>query len=286
MPAIEVLQRAFRDLAALSAAPLLWKDLDEDSVAESLASTLVTMLDADFVYISIPTLAVAVEMACGPEGRVPVPLIPTLRASLHASLANSSGKIVSPLSGDPVNVLSTPLEFMPGAILIVASKRSDYPTEIDTVIQRIAAAQVTTVLQQRQNLTAAGYLAKLINLSSDFFGVVDLGGVPLFVNPAGLEHVGMASIQEALEHRFADFLEIDDRDRARYEIWPTILSDGRWSGQLSFLNAKTGAATPFYFECFRIDVPPTGPVAVGTISRSVNARNRSKVFRTIHQDSR
>ena len=65
MPAIEVLQRAIRDLVALSAAPLLWKDLDEDSVAESLASTLVTMLDADFVYISIPTLAVAVEVACG-----------------------------------------------------------------------------------------------------------------------------------------------------------------------------------------------------------------------------
>jgi DNA-binding CsgD family transcriptional regulator len=266
---VEELRRSLVDLLALSVVSALWKDLAEDSIAENLASTLVKMLDADFVYVSISTQAAAVELACGPGGRVPAALIPTIRSSLLGSLAGSHGEILSPLSGDLVTILSTPMEFRAEAALISASKRSGYPTEIDALIQRLAASEATAELRRRENSVVTGHLMRLVDLSSDFIGVANLQGVPLFVNPAGLAHVGMVDMQEAFEHHVADFLEIRDRDRVRYEIWPKILAEGFWSGQLSFLNPKTGVSTPFLFECFRIDFPPAGPVAVGTISREI-----------------
>ena len=110
------------------------------------------------------------------------------------------------------------------------------------------------------------HLLDLVNLSSNFIGVADLQGTPLFVNPAGLRLVGLGGIQEARELNVVAFLDPRDRDRARYEVWPEVMYRGRWSGQLSFLNAKTDIATPLLVECFRIDAPTTEPVGFGTIS--------------------
>lgn len=76
----------------------------------------------------------------------------------------------------------------------------------------------------------------------------------------------MLSIDEGPELHVIDFLDPVDHDRARYEVWPKTLSEGRWSGQLSFLNAKLGTTIPLLVECLRIDTPAAKPVAVGTIS--------------------
>ena len=277
MPQTETMQirRVLRAVVALSALPLLWKDLDNEAIAESLSSLLLKILDADFVYLFIATHPYAVELACGPEGRVPAALIPAIRKSLPESFSRP-GRIQSVLSGNLVTVLSTPLQFRGGATLIVASTRSDYPTGIDRLILRTAANEVTSAVEQTEGLIVAKHLRELVNLSSSFVGVANLQGEPLFVNPAGLRLVGMASMQEARELHVVDFLEFSDRDRARYGVWPEVLSVGRWTGQLSFLNAKTGIGIPLLVECFRIDDPTTTPIAIGTISMDIRRWNRTE----------
>jgi len=160
--------------------------------------------------------------------------------------------------------------------LFVASKRSDYPTGFERLVLRMAANEATAAMEQAEGPVVATHLTTLVSLSSNFIGVANLQGVPLFVNPAGLRLVGMASIQEAQELHVVDFLEFRDRDRARYEVWPRVLSEGRWAGQLSFLNAKTGMTTPLLVESFRIDARTTEPVAVGTISVDIRKWNRAE----------
>ena len=130
--------------------------------------------------------------------------------------------------------------------------------------------------QMETEETGARHLSTLVNLSAHFIGVATLQGMPLFVNPAGLRLVGMTSIKEAQALHVFDFLDLHDRDRARYEVWPEILSEGRWSGQLSFLNGKTGKATPLLVEGFRIDAPTAQPVAVGTISVDIRKWNQTE----------
>ena len=130
--------------------------------------------------------------------------------------------------------------------------------------------------QMETEETGARHLATLVNLSAHFIGVANLQGMPLFVNPAGLRLVGMTSMQEVLALDVFDFFDFRDRDRTRYEVWPEILSKGRWSGELFFLNGKTGKATPLLVEGFRIDAPTAEPVAVGTMSVDIRKWNQAE----------
>ena len=100
MPEVEneKLVRALDDLFRLSALQSDWKDLDEDAVAESLASVLVKTLHADFAYVTISTLHVMVELACSPKGRLSPAFVPTIRNSVLGAAADG-GKIVSPVNG-------------------------------------------------------------------------------------------------------------------------------------------------------------------------------------------
>lgn len=259
-------RRALRALVPLSALPLLWKDLDNDAIAENLACGLAKALEADFVYISVPASSNGLELAWGPEGRVPAALIPAIRASLPDVSVRRPGTIQSVLSGDSVTVLSTPLRLAQKAALVVASKRSDYPSAIDRLILRMAANEATAAMERGNWLAVARYLETLVDLSSNFIGIANLQGRPFFVNPAGLRLAGLATIEDGLARHVVDFVEWRDRDRVRYEVWPEVLSNGRWSGQLSVLNARTAKVTPLLLECFRIDAPTGEPIAVGTIS--------------------
>ncbi|MEO3385397.1 LuxR C-terminal-related transcriptional regulator [Mesorhizobium sp. CAU 1741] len=278
MPQTEIgkVRRVLRALTPLSGLPLLSDDLDDEAIAGRLASVLVKIIDADFAYLILNARQHVVELAWAPEGRVPAALIPAIRTSLAGSPFSRPGKICSALTGELVTVLSTPLRFKGEATLVVGSKRCDYPTAVDRLILRMAANEAMAAMEREQSLAIARHLAKLVSLSSNFIGVANLQGMPLFVNQAGLRLVGMAGIQEALELHVVDFLDFRDRDRARYEVWPEVLYGGRWSGQLSFLNAKTGMATPLLVECFRIDAPTGEPVAVGTISIDIRNWNLSE----------
>lgn len=280
MPRLELetvqARRALRAMLPLSELPLLWNDMHNEAIAESLASVLVKLFDADFVYISASPPLQVEELAFGPEGRVPEALALEIRTSLQSSWVRRPRRIPSPLSGDLVAVLATPLGSNAEAILVVASTRPDYPTGIERLILRMAANEATAAMERQGDSAVAGHLATLTNVSAHFIGVATLQGMPLFVNPAGLRLVGMTSIKEAQALHVFDFLDLHDRDRARYEVWPEILSEGRWTGQLSLLNRKSGKATPLLVECCRIDAPTAKPAAVGIISVDIRKLNQTE----------
>lgn len=270
------LVRALDDLFRLSALHADWKDLDEDAVAESLASVLVKTLHADFAYVSIATLHVVVELAYGPSGRLPPAFVPTVRNSLLSAVTDG-GKIVSPVSGNQVTVHATRIGNHGEATLVVASERPDFPTEVETLLQRMAASQAMLELRRREKTAPNAYLARLIEASSDFIGIVNLQGRPLFVNPAGLQHVGLADMREASELHIADFLAIGDRDQLRYGVWHRLLSEGHWTGVLRLLNTNSKEARPFLFDCYRLDLPPSGPVAIGVIGKEVSSTSKTLI---------
>src|SRR5258707_14041409 len=48
------LQRCIRDLVALSALPAAWQNYDMRQIGSSIVAALISMLDADFVFIALP----------------------------------------------------------------------------------------------------------------------------------------------------------------------------------------------------------------------------------------
>lgn len=265
-----------RALVSLSALSLVWSDHDNEAMAERLAALLVKIFDADFVYISVPSHLQSLELAFGPQGRVPSAGIAEVRTSLQGLPFRRPRSIQSSVSGEPATVLTMPVGVEGRTLLAVAVNRPTYPTEFDRLILQMAANEVMAATERAESQSVATHLAAMVGLSSNFIGLADLHGMPLYVNPAGLELVGLANIREARELHVVDFLESRDQDRARYVVWPEVLSKGRWTGQLSFLNATTGKGTPLLVECFRIDAPTTEPVAVGTISVDILHWNRAE----------
>src|ERR1700716_2352379 len=49
------LRRCIRDLVALSTLPSIWTSYNPQQIADSIAAALLSMLAADFVYISLPS---------------------------------------------------------------------------------------------------------------------------------------------------------------------------------------------------------------------------------------
>src|SRR6201995_3334053 len=50
------LRRCIRDLVALSTLPAIWKDYNSRQIADSAAAALLSMLNADVIYVSVPGL--------------------------------------------------------------------------------------------------------------------------------------------------------------------------------------------------------------------------------------
>jgi signal transduction histidine kinase len=102
---------------------------------------------------------------------------------------------------------------------------------------------------------------------------------PAFVriNPAGLEVVGLDTVDHALRLHVLDFFSPQDRTTVQREIWPLVLRTGRWKGEFDLRHFGSGMPIPFLVDCFRIDGPRTGePMNVATVSRDLSEQKNSE----------
>jgi C4-dicarboxylate-specific signal transduction histidine kinase len=113
----------------------------------------------------------------------------------------------------------------------------------------------------------------LVQQSTDFVGITSLGGQVEYVNPAGLQLLGLASIDDTPRLHLLDFVSQRDRHPVQNEIWPVVLRTGRWKGELDLVHFRSGTPILFLIDCFRIDDPRTGQAMnVATVSRDLSAQ--------------
>ncbi len=147
-------RRLLRDLVALSALPALWGGQAPDFIAGSLLDALRHMLRPDVTYIRL----------IDPEGGAPIeawrPDAPAPPAGLSAAIDGSpravgpSATFSLPMPGGMGMICAVicPIGYMGEiGVLIVASRRPDFPTEEDRVLLAVAANH-TAVMVQRQRL--------------------------------------------------------------------------------------------------------------------------------------
>ena len=161
--------------------------------------------------------------------------------------------------------------------MVEGSQQSNFPSEVQRLFLGIAANATTVALQQWNAEVEERRYLSLMERSSDFVGIASLDGILHYINPAGLELVGLATIEEPSRLHVSDFLVPADRIRARQEYWPAVIRTGRWRGELSFRHFRTGTATPFLVHWFRIDHPRTRrPMNIATLSIDLTAQKRSE----------
>ncbi len=113
--------------------------------------------------------------------------------------------------------------------------------------------------------------AALIDNSSDFIGIADSTGTPVYVNPAGRRMVELPASTPIETTQIAEYYPHDQRAFVEDVIVKRMVEHGHWQGDTYFRNWQTGAAIPVSDTHFMIRDPDTGALlGMGTVTRDIS----------------
>ncbi|MBN1210034.1 MAG: response regulator [Myxococcaceae bacterium] len=158
------------------------------------------------------------------------------------------------------------------------------PVDPDILLAKVKAfvdlhGQLEALRRQRKRADMERQLFfALVENSSDFIGIADAEGRPIYVNPAGRRMVGLECPPE--DTQLPEYYAPEARAQAEGEILPTMVKEGHWAGETLFRHFKTGAAIPVSDTHFTIREAQTGTVlGYGTITRDITERKRADAER-------
>jgi PAS domain S-box-containing protein len=121
---------------------------------------------------------------------------------------------------------------------------------------------------ERQNLIT------LVENSTDFIGLCDTHGRPTFINRAGLQLVGLESLEEARNTHVEDFFFPEDRAYVMQEFFPEVLELGHAEMDIRFRNFKTGEARWMAYKVVALKGADGRPTGFATVSQDITERRR------------
>jgi PAS domain S-box-containing protein len=147
--------------------------------------------------------------------------------------------------------------------------------EVACIIHAVEDVTQTHRLEEERQLFAA-----LVENSSDFIGIADPSGKPVYVNPAGRRMVGLAPDHPVSDTQIPEYYPPEDRAFAADVIVKEMVEHGHWSGETHFRHWKTGEAIPVSDEHFLIRHPGSGRLlGMGTITRDISEVRRAAAER-------
>jgi PAS domain S-box-containing protein len=285
------LRWCIRGLVTLSTLPAAWQNYDTRQIGDSVLTALISMLDADFVFIALPGPGnqLVIEFVRSNPGLAPENLerVRTILQRERATLGIERDFVIADSSGiKDLHVAATPIGFGGDAILVAGSTRETFPTWTERLLLSSGSNQTAIAFQHWLGDAEKKRFTTLAMRATDFVGITSLSGQVQYVNPAGLQLVGLASLDEALRLHILDFVTPRDRSTVWEELWPLVLRDGRWRGELDLRHFRSGALISFLIDCFRIDDPRTGePMNIATINRDLTEQKDSEAaLRHLNED--
>lgn len=122
-------------------------------------------------------------------------------------------------------------------------------------------------------LRNSSLMEALIDNSSDFIGIADERGTPLYLNPAGRQLVGLSPKDDISATKIPDYYPEDQQDLVLNEIVPQMMSSGQWNGETKFKNFRTQESIPVSDKHFIIKSPENGTtIGMGTITRDLREK--------------
>ncbi len=153
---IKRLQSCLNDLITVLALPAIWSGGESPHILDTLLDSLVTMLRLDFAYARLnpsdgPRIE-AVKLADHRQSSVrPQPFGQALDRWLSGDQNGSRLVVPDPAGEGKVSIVSFSLGLQQqGDILVAGSRRTDFPTEVERLLLRVAANQAGIGLQEAQ----------------------------------------------------------------------------------------------------------------------------------------
>ncbi len=158
---IRRLQGCLNDLISVQSLPAIWRGRGRAETVNSLLDALIRVLHLDFACVRVnasvdgPRFEVArLPSTHGHDGHLHY--CRALEACLQGDLPTGPVLISNPIGPGDVRVASLRLGFREEAgLLVTASERPDFPTELETVVLHFAANQAAIALQEERFLKRA-----------------------------------------------------------------------------------------------------------------------------------
>ncbi len=146
------LKHCIRDLVALSTLPAIWKDYNSLQIADSVAAALISMLDADIVYVAAPGLRDEDEVEVlrtsrAVSKRSSVRIEHILRGAWLGTREQTFA-IDNPFGKGMVHIAAAPMGFGGEAGIVAGSLNPDFPSETHRLLLGIAASHATLAIQR------------------------------------------------------------------------------------------------------------------------------------------
>ena len=185
-------------------------------------------------------------------------------------LAEEDRIIATLKEGRPIEHFETERVRSDGRRVVVSLTVSPIKDDDGNVIGASKIARDVT--RERQAEAERNRLVTLIENSKDFIGIYGLDAVPIFLNHAGLEMVGLDSIEAARRVTAWDFFFPEDQARIRDELFPAALQTGHAESEVRFRDFKTGAARWMAYKLLALVDEAGTPIAIGTVSQEITHR--------------
>jgi signal transduction histidine kinase len=218
------LQRCIRDLVALSALPAAWQNYDMRQIGSSIVAALISMLEADFVFIALPGHGdeLATELARSSPKLDPADLkhVRMMLQREKATLGSGQEFVVADASGGrDLHVVTAPIGFGGDATLAAGSIRDAL---LLLAARLTAAGQMAAALAHELNqpLTA---VVNSVNAAKRLLTRGDRGNLQIareVTDEAAEQALRASEIVRSLRQ----FLTRDETER-RVEILPSMMEE-------------------------------------------------------------
>jgi len=164
------------------------------------------------------------------------------------------------------------------ALVLRTTWRAARQSEQDELRARIALDETQAANERLQKaLEERRIFEALIENSSDFIGIADPAGKPIYLNPAGRRMLGLSPDFPVEQIQIQDCYPPELRSFVTDVILKTMIERGQWSGETYFRHWQTQEAIPVSDEHFMIPDRATGRVlGMGTVTRDISDVRRSQ----------
>jgi hypothetical protein len=178
------LRRCIRDLVALSAG---WQNYDMRQIGGSIVAALISILDADFVFIALPGDGNQLISELARNRLTPKSLkhVRTMLQRNSALLGSGQEFVFGDASGGGLHVATAPIGFGGDATLAAGCFRDTFPTRTEKLLLNTGANQAAIAFQQWLEDAEKRRFTAIVQRTTDFIGIASLNGQIQYINPAG-----------------------------------------------------------------------------------------------------
>ncbi|MEG4224973.1 PAS domain S-box protein [Microcoleus sp. N9_B2] len=173
--------------------------------------------------------------------------------------------------------LSRDGEEIPVSQVLIVHKTAAGEVEFISTVARDIREQQAALRDRKKAEEERQLLATTIENSRDFIGVASMDGRPMLLNQAGMDLMGLSSVDEAKTKHITDFFMPEDLDFVQQYILPVLMKEGSWRSDFRLRHFVTGQPIAVDYTLFLVNHPETNePIGIATITRDIRDRKKAE----------